>query len=60
MLAGCFTLLFCLLHLALLLDFGLVPWVEDGAWHRLAAGLAPLLVVLSALGAVADHIVAFG
>ena len=45
-----FTVLALALHLALLAEFGLRTWFEEGLWDRLALHLVPLLAVLAALG----------
>jgi hypothetical protein len=44
-----------LLHLALLTDVGLRLWLEEGRWDLLGAHLAPLLVLLAALGRMAER-----
>jgi len=54
-LSACFAGLLCLLHLAVLLDFGLRPWLEDGQWHRLAGHLAPLVVLAAGLARTAER-----
>ena len=49
-LSSCFTTLAILFHLAVLTDFGLRSWLEDGRWDLLALYLLPLLFVAGALG----------
>ncbi len=44
------VVLAALSHLALLTDFGLRRWFEEGSWDRLAFGLVPLLLIFIAAG----------
>jgi hypothetical protein len=50
-----FASLVLLLHLAVLSDFGLRAWLEDGRWHHLATGLTPLLLVYLAFAVAAER-----
>jgi serine/threonine protein kinase len=49
-LASTFALFLTAFHLAMLGDFGLRTWLEDGRWDRVAIGLLPLLLVAALLG----------
>jgi Protein kinase domain len=49
------TAVMLLLALALLGDFGLRGWIDDGRFDRLALHLWPLAIVYAALGALAER-----
>jgi hypothetical protein len=50
-----FNVLALLLTLAVISDFGLREWLENGHWDRLALHLFPLVAAYAAIGAVAER-----
>ena len=50
-----FTVLVLLLALAIVTDFGLRDWVENGRWDRLALHLVPLVLAYASIGRAADR-----
>jgi hypothetical protein len=50
-----FNVLALLLMLAIVADFGLREWLENGQWDRLALHLLPLVGVYAAIGAGAEQ-----
>jgi hypothetical protein len=50
-----FTILGFVLALAVLSDFGLRAWWDEGRWDRLALHLFPLVVVYGAIGTLAER-----
>jgi serine/threonine protein kinase len=54
-LSTCFTMLLFAFYLSVLADFGLSTWIDDSEWHVLASHLVPMLVLVVALGAVAEY-----
>ena len=54
-LSAAWVVLLLLLHLAVLSDFGLRIWLEDGRWDLLATGLIPLCVVYAVAAAFSER-----
>jgi serine/threonine protein kinase len=50
-----FAICLTALHLAILGDYGLRSWIDEGRWDALAAGLAPLLPFAFAFGLVLER-----
>ena len=48
-------MIFSILYCCLLLGFGLKPWIIDSDFHRLAAHLIPLFLVLTYSGVLSEH-----
>ena len=54
-LSACFTLLGSLFHLALLADFGLREWLEEGRYDLVGLHLLPLLLAAAAGGVLTER-----